>query len=106
MRQQLAPEIKQAVSTTDGVVTYQTMGDPANPPLMFIHGWLSHGGIWTDTMTALAGAFYCVAVDLLGHGDSDKPGCGDYSISAQAGRVLAVADALEFEQFGVIGHSM
>lgn len=106
MRQQLAPEFKQTIAAADGVITYQTMGNPANPPLIFIHGWLSHSGVWTETMTALADTFYCVAVDLLGHGDSDKPSCGDYSISAQAGRVLAVADALGFERFGVIGHSM
>lgn len=50
--------------------------------------------------------YYCVAVDLLGHCDSDKPRAGDYSIPAQAKRVLALADALGINQVTLVGHSM
>ncbi|MBZ0304788.1 MAG: alpha/beta hydrolase, partial [Anaerolineae bacterium] len=55
---------------------------------------------------ALQQSHYCVAIDLLGHGHSEKPRAGDYSIPAQAARVLKIADALGLETFTWIGHSM
>jgi pimeloyl-ACP methyl ester carboxylesterase len=50
--------------------------------------------------------FYCVAVDLLGFGDSDKPHDADYSIPAQGKRILNIADQFGLERFALIGHSM
>jgi pimeloyl-ACP methyl ester carboxylesterase len=57
-------------------------------------------------METLKDRFFCVAFDLLGFGDSDKPAAGDYSISKQASRALLIADHFGFEKFTVIGHSM
>jgi abhydrolase domain-containing protein 6 len=87
-------------------LTYTTVGDPAAPPVMMLHGWLSHRDVWRQTSAALQAQHYCVAVDLLGFGDSDKPGDADYGIPAQGQRVLQLADALGWEQFSLIGHSM
>lgn len=85
---------------------YSTSGDPAKPLLIMIHGWLSHRGVWRTTMPALQDRFYCVAVDLLGFGDNDKPADADYSIAAQAQRIVALADELGHQRFSLIGHSM
>lgn len=87
-------------------LTYATFGDPAAPPAILVHGWLSHRGVWRQTIPALQTRYFCVAVDLLGFGDSDKPAAGDYSIAAQAGRVVALADQLGLERFTLVGHSM
>lgn len=81
-------------------------GDPANPPVIFVHGWLSHADIWYDTLALLSDEYYCVAIDLLGFGFSDKPMNANYGITAQAQRVLTIADTLGFEQFALFGHSM
>ncbi len=85
---------------------YVTAGDPAAPPVVLVHGWLSHARTFRQTLEALRDGHYCVAVDLLGHGFSDKPHDGDYSLHAQATRVLRLADALGLDRFAVIGHSM
>ncbi len=87
-------------------LAYITAGDPAKPPLVFVHGWLSHKGVWDSTIAVYAQTHFCLAVDLLGFGESDKPRDGDYSIAAQSRRVLALADALGLEQFTWLGHSM
>lgn len=86
-------------------IHYITAGDPANPPLLMIHGWLSYIGVWRQTIEAFSDSFYCVALDLLGFGDSDKPRAADYSIPAQAQRVVVLAEALGLEKFALIGHS-
>jgi pimeloyl-ACP methyl ester carboxylesterase len=85
---------------------YATAGSPDNPPLMMLHGYTSSHHVWRTTIPALESQFYCVALDLLGHGESDLLPDGDYSIVAQAKRVLALADKLGFERFSLIGHSM
>lgn len=81
-------------------------GDPNNPPIILLHGWTSHRGVWRQTISALEGKYYCVAVDLLGFGASDKPEGSDYSLSAQGQRILMLADQLGFKTFSLIGHSM
>ncbi len=97
---------KQFITLNGQRLAYITAGDPANPPVLFIHGWLSHAGVWRLTIAALQATHYCVAVDLLGLAESDKPADGDYSIRAQAARVLALADALGIGAFTLFGHSM
>jgi pimeloyl-ACP methyl ester carboxylesterase len=67
---------------------------------------MSHRGVWTRTVAALKDRFYCVAFDLLGFGDSDKPNNGDYAIAKQAERAVKVADHFGFDKFSVVGHSM
>lgn len=39
-------------------------------PLLFIHGWGMHGGMWGDVLPQLAEHFQVMAVDLPGHGYS------------------------------------
>jgi len=81
-------------------------GDPKNPPVFFIHGWMSHRGVWRQTIPELEAKYHCVAIDLLGFGNSEKPDDGDYSIQMQGRRIVAIADALGFRKFSLVGHSM
>lgn len=85
---------------------YLRAGVKGGPPLIMVHGWLSHAGVWVKTLETFASTHDCIAIDLLGHGFSDKPRNGDYSIAAQSRRVLAIADALGIQRFTWIGHSM
>jgi pimeloyl-ACP methyl ester carboxylesterase len=81
-------------------------GDTNNPPIIFIHGCPSHRGVWRKTIDILRINYYCIAVDLLGFGASDKPEGGDYSLTAQGQRILQIADKLGLQKFSIIGHSM
>jgi pimeloyl-ACP methyl ester carboxylesterase len=87
-------------------LAYSTVGTPSRRPIIFVHGLMSHRNVWARTMEALKDQQYCIAIDLLGFGDSSKPDRGDYSIQAQAKRILKVADFLGFSQFKLAGHSM
>jgi len=85
---------------------YVTVGEPTNPPLFLIHGYLSSHHVWRQTIPALQDQYYCIAVDLFGHGRSAIDPKGDYSIPAQAQRILALANELGFDRFSLVGHSM
>lgn len=94
------------ITSDNHKLTYSTVGHSDAPPLLMIHGWLSYRGVWRQTAEAFKDSHYCVAIDLLGFGNSDKPADADYSIAAQGQRVLQLADALGFDRFTLMGHSM
>jgi 2-hydroxymuconate-semialdehyde hydrolase len=96
----------QTISIDGYKLAYITAGRPTAPPLLLVHGWFSHRGVWRQTVEALQADYYCVALDLLGFGDSAKPAEAEYSIEAQGRRVLRLADALGLERFVLVGHSM
>ena len=49
-------------------------GDPAGPPILFIHGWSQNHLCWARQYeSALADEFRLVAFDLRGHGMSEAP---------------------------------
>lgn len=93
--------------TIDGQrLHYITAGKPGKPLILMVHGWSSSSLVWKNALAALQDDYYCVAVDLLGFGQSDKPKRADYSIQAQARRILAFADHFNAQQFSLMGHSM
>jgi pimeloyl-ACP methyl ester carboxylesterase len=93
--------------TLDGhKLTCTIAGHLDAPPLLMIHGWLSHRGVWRRTIETFQNSHYCVAVDLLGFGDSSKPADADYRIEAQGQLILQLADALGLDKFTLLGHSM
>jgi pimeloyl-ACP methyl ester carboxylesterase len=82
------------------------LGDSSHLPILFVHDLMSHRGVWMRTMGHFQDRYYCIAIDLLGFGESDKPVDGDYSIQSQAERVLQVADHFNLKTFDLVGHSM
>jgi len=48
----------------------ETSGNPTNPPLVLLHGWGLHGGFWPELVAHLEQDYYCLNIDLPGHGNS------------------------------------
>jgi pimeloyl-[acyl-carrier protein] methyl ester esterase len=46
-------------------------------PLLLIHGWAMHGGMWRSVAEKLAEHYHVLAVDLPGHGRSEAMGSAD-----------------------------
>jgi pimeloyl-[acyl-carrier protein] methyl ester esterase len=75
------------------------------PPLVLLHGWAMHSGIWGAVIPRLAQRFRVHAVDLPGHGKSalDAPFTLDGTVSAVAS---ALALAEEKAALTVVGWSL
>ena len=60
------------ISLNDETFTLHRWGDPANPPLLMLHGFPEYGGAWQEVATRLHGR-HCIAPDQRGYGGSPCP---------------------------------
>jgi pimeloyl-ACP methyl ester carboxylesterase len=83
-------------------------GDSASPPVVLVPGWGCSVYTYNRNMPALADAgFRAIAVDLKGHGLSDKPIASDeYTIDSLVEHLRDILDALELDRPALVGHSL
>jgi 3-oxoadipate enol-lactonase len=77
-------------------------------PLLLVHGFTGAKEDFTPWLDRLADiGWHAVAPDLRGHGGSSKPTAeAAYSFDSLADDVLRLADALGWDRFVLLGHSM
>ena len=77
-------------------------------PLLLVHGFTGAKEDFTPWLTMLAkSGWHAVAPDLRGHGLSSKPEAESaYTFELMAGDMLGLADALGWDRFVLLGHSM
>ncbi|WP_088348396.1 MULTISPECIES: haloalkane dehalogenase [Rhodomicrobium] len=57
----------------DSAMAYRELGAPGAPVALFLHGNPTSSFIWRNIMPFVAGTAHCIAVDLIGFGQSGKP---------------------------------
>jgi pimeloyl-ACP methyl ester carboxylesterase len=95
-------------ATRDGIKLAYERSGAGDPPIVFVHGWACDRSYFAPQVEHFGSSHSVVAVDLRGHGESDRPepGPGVYSIEEFASDVLAVAADAGFDRPIVIGHSL
>ena len=91
------------VETADGTsITYSESGD--GPPLVLVHGITENRHAWDPIIPALGERWRVVAVDLRGHGESDRhPPYDPVTLATDVG---AVVETLGLDAPLVVGHSL
>lgn len=72
--------------------------------LVFIHGWTGSADLWNASYAAFPN-YRVIALDLIGHGKSDKPKT-DYTMDLFARSVEAVLKNAKVDRAVLVGHSM
>ena len=95
----LAVPREEGFVTVDGVrMHYFRWGNPAAPPVLMTHGFLSHARCFAFVAPFLASDYHVVVYDLSGMGDSEvRPDC---DMTARGNEMIGVAEAL-----GLFGHA-
>jgi pimeloyl-ACP methyl ester carboxylesterase len=75
-------------------------------PVVFVHSLAGNSSQWAKQLEHLRPTRRAVAFDVRGHGQSERPKDGDYSITGMADDIAAVADTLGLARFVLVGHSM
>lgn len=92
-------------ATLDGAkIHYQSYGS-GNQAFVLVHGWSCDLGHWRYQIPELAKRARVIALDLPGHGQSDKPDIA-YTIDHFAVAIDAVMRDAKVDKAVVLGHSM
>lgn len=84
-------------------ICYVTAGQ--GPPVVLVHGFGTSMAIYAPQIRALAARFRVFAVDLLGHGFSEKPDI-DYTPEVYLDLLSGFLDAQGIDAADFVGHSM
>lgn len=89
----------------DGMkVHYRSLGE-GKDAVVFVHGWASDMGFWRAQVPLFSGRVRLIAIDLPGHGGSDKPEI-KYTQDVFAKAIGAVLRDAGVENAVLVGHSM
>jgi pimeloyl-ACP methyl ester carboxylesterase len=86
-------------------IHYQSFGGSGNQAFVLVHGWSCDLGHWRYQIPDLAKRARVIAIDLPGHGQSDKPDIA-YTIDHFAVAIDAVLRDAKVDKAVVLGHSM
>jgi pimeloyl-ACP methyl ester carboxylesterase len=89
----------------DGVTLAYTEAGSGEPPILLVHGWTCNHSYFQPQFEHFARSHRTVAVDLRGHGASDKPE-QEYTADGFADDLAWLAGELGLHKPIVIGHSM
>ena len=64
----------------------------SGPTLVFVHGWTCDSSSWDGQVPAFSGDYRVITLDLPGHGRSDSPPDGKFSMNLLARRCHESAD--------------
>src|SRR5262245_50697449 len=78
----------------------------AGDPVVLLHGLGATKLSLLPTVAALAPSFRCIALDLPGFGDSDKPLGASYDAAFFARSVIELLDRLEIDRAHLVGNSL
>lgn len=79
-------------------------GDAALPPMVLLHALGERADDWAAVTALLAPSHRVVALDLRGHGRSDR--AGEYGFELMRDDVIGALDALGLRDVVLVGHSM
>jgi 2-hydroxy-6-oxonona-2,4-dienedioate hydrolase len=77
-------------------------GDPANPPLLLLHGTAGSLENFAANIAAHARHFNCIAFDMIGSGMTDKPDF-DYETDHYVKHAVDFLNAMGIKQASIIG---
>lgn len=92
-----------SVTANDVKINYieQGAGDEA---LVFAHGYTGALGNWSAVLERLPEEYHAYALDLRGHGQSERP--GSYKLADMVDDIYAFSQELEIGRFTYVGHSL
>lgn len=76
----------------------------SGPPVVFVHGYPTHGETWRKIVPGLAERFTCYLPDLPGLGASEWRVDTDFSFPGQARSLRRWIDALGLDAYDLIAH--
>jgi pimeloyl-ACP methyl ester carboxylesterase len=100
--QAISSTTEHTVETPSGKIAYREQGN--GPVALFVHGVLLNGYLWRHQLDGLSDIRRCIALDLLGHGDTEIGEGQDVSVTANANMLRQFIDALKIDRVDLVGN--
>lgn len=85
--------------------SYKENGNNKNKSIVFLHGFLENCIIWNPLAENLSSDYYCLMIDLLGHGKTSTI-AHVHTMELMAEEVKMILEKLEVKSCTLVGHSM
>jgi pimeloyl-ACP methyl ester carboxylesterase len=95
-----------SAATVDGLKLHSTSTGRGNAAIVFVHGWTCDDSSWKAQVPEFAKKYRVLTLDLPGHGKSDGPKDGKFSMNLFARAVEAVRAEAGVNRIVLVGHSM
>ncbi|MDR1516116.1 MAG: alpha/beta hydrolase, partial [Synergistaceae bacterium] len=101
------PEFKYVALETGIKIAYVELGNANGPPVVLIHGVTDSYISFSQVAPRIASAGFRVIVpELRGHGHSDKPQQGTYTVDDHVADINALLNHLQIKDAHITGHSL
>ena len=85
---------------------YKTYGDKNTKPLLLLHGFMGESADYDSLASKLQNTFYCIVIDLPGHGQTKSSDDADYTIEKTSDAVIGLLQKLQINKPHLYGYSM
>ncbi len=85
---------------------FETYGDKQNQPLLMLHGFMGDSSDWETLANRLQEKYYCIALDLPGHGQTKTDNDSDYTIEKISESIVEFLKNQNIETPYLLGYSM
>ncbi len=75
-------------------------------PLVLLHGWGLHSGVWKSILPELNKQFHCYAVDMLGHGESQAGNSKPFNLDNMREALHILINNIEADNIILAGWSL
>ena len=95
-----------SAAAVDGAKVHWTSKGEAKQAVILVHGWTCDETSWDAQVPVLKQKYRVITLDLPGHGQSDPPKDGKFSMAVFARAVEAVRAEAKVDKVVLVGHSM
>jgi pimeloyl-ACP methyl ester carboxylesterase len=95
-----------SAANVDGMRIQSAVTGAGSQTVILVHGWTCDSSSWDAQVPVLAKTYRVITIDLPGHGKSDSPKDGKFSMDLFARAVEAVRVEAKADKIVLVGHSM
>src|SRR5580765_6176449 len=95
-----------SAAAVDGAKVHWNSTGTAKQTVILVHGWTCDESSWEAQVPVLSRNYRVITLDLPGHGKSDPPKDGKFSMTGFARAVEAVRAEAKVDRVVLVGHSM
>jgi len=96
-----------AAATVNGAkIHWSSAGNDHLRTVVLVHGWTCDETTWQEQVPALAKTYRVITLDLPGHGRSDPPPDGRFTVDLFARAIESVRAEAKVDRLALVGHSM